>query len=123
MWKGLLPAPKGEAVLGSLRTRRRGDCIPDDIGDMPVDMQVKLLRVLQLGKVYRVGQHKPISCGDSLRVCRQLFRPEDEVDRGNFREDLFYCLNVFPIEILLCGERMVDVALRNTFSEGYVAKP
>jgi transcriptional regulator of acetoin/glycerol metabolism len=93
---------------GKLELADGGTVFLDEIGDMPVDMQVKLLRVLQLGEVYRVGQHKPISV--DLRVIAASHSDlKEEVDRGNFREDLFYRLNVLPIRIPPLRERMADI--------------
>jgi len=77
---------------------------------MPVDMQVKLLRVLQSGEVYRIGQHKPISV-DLRIIAASHFDLKQEVGRGNFREDLFYRLNVLPIYIPPLRERPEDILL------------
>ena len=75
-----------------------GTVFLDEIGDMPADMQVKLLRVLQTGEVYRIGEHKSISV-DVRIIAATNARIKQEIDQKNFREDLFYRLNVFPIKI------------------------
>ncbi len=85
-----------------------GTVFLDEIGDMSADMQVKLLRVLQTGEVYRVGEHKPISV-DVRIIAATNVQLKLEVDRGNFREDLFYRLNVFPIIIPPLRERSEDI--------------
>jgi transcriptional regulator with PAS, ATPase and Fis domain len=85
-----------------------GTVFLDEIGDMSVDMQVKLLRVLQTGEVYRVGEHKPISV-DVRIIAATNVQLKNEVDRGNFRQDLFYRLNVFPIIIPPLRERSEDI--------------
>ena len=85
-----------------------GTVLLDEIGDMSADMQVKLLRVLQTGEVYRVGEHKPISV-DVRIIAATNVQLKNEVDRGNFREDLFYRLNVFPIVIPPLRQRREDI--------------
>jgi len=108
--EGAFTGAKRGGRPGKLELADGGTVFLDEIGDMPADMQVKLLRVLQLGEVYRVGQHKPISV--DLRVIAASHSDlKEEVDRGNFREDLFYRLNVLPIYIPPLRERMADVPL------------
>ncbi len=85
-----------------------GTVLLDEIGDMSADMQVKLLRVIQTGEVCRVGEHKPISV-DVRIIAATNVQLEQEVDRGNFRQDLFYRLNVFPIVIPPLRERGEDI--------------
>ncbi|CAB1079701.1 Response regulator of zinc sigma-54-dependent two-component system [Olavius algarvensis Delta 1 endosymbiont] len=85
-----------------------GTIFLDEIGDMSADMQVKLLRVLQTGEVCRVGEHKPISV-DVRIIAATNVQLKNEVDRGNFREDLFYPLNVFPIVIPPLRQRSEDI--------------
>jgi transcriptional regulator of acetoin/glycerol metabolism len=85
-----------------------GTVFLDEIGDMSADMQVKLLRVLQTGEVYRVGEHKSISV-DVRIIAATNVQLKNEVDRGNFREDLFYRLNVFPIIIPPLRQRSEDI--------------
>jgi DNA-binding NtrC family response regulator len=77
---------------------------------MPLDMQVKLLRVLQTGEVCRIGQHKAITV--DLRIIAATHSDlKGEVERGNFREDLFYRLNVLPIRIPPLRARREDIIL------------
>jgi len=85
-----------------------GTVFLDEIGDMPADMQVKLLRVLQAGEVCRIGEHKSISV-DVRIIAATNTRIKQEIDQKNFREDLFYRLNVFPIQISPLRDRKEDI--------------
>jgi transcriptional regulator with PAS, ATPase and Fis domain len=85
-----------------------GTIFLDEIGDMPADMQVKLLRVLQTGEVCRIGEHKSISV-DVRIIAATNARIKNEIDQKNFREDLFYRLNVFPIKIPPLRGRKEDI--------------
>jgi transcriptional regulator of acetoin/glycerol metabolism len=92
-----------------------GTIFLDEIGEMPADMQVKLLRVLQTGEVCRIGEHKSISI-DVRIIAATNARIRKEIDQKNFREDLFYRLNVFPIKIPpLRGRREDIIHLANHF--------
>lgn len=82
----------------------------DEIGDMPLPMQVKLLRVLQERTFERVGSNKTYKA--NVRVIAATHRNlESHIDDGRFREDLFYRLNVFPIEMPALRERPEDIPL------------
>jgi len=82
----------------------------DEIGDMPLAMQVKLLRVLQERSFERVGGTQTLKC--SVRVIAATHRDlEAQMARGGFREDLYYRLNVFPIEMPALRERIEDLPL------------
>src|SRR5690554_693916 len=75
-----------------------GTLFLDEIGDMPMNMQVKLLRVLQERTFERVGSNKPQQA--DVRVIAATHKNlEEMIARGEFREDLFYRLHVFPIEM------------------------
>lgn len=95
---------------GKLEFANGGSLFLDEIGDMPVDMQIKLLRVLQTGEMCRIGQHKPISI-DIRVIAATHYNLKREVNNGNFREDLFYRLNVLPIHISPLRERFADILL------------
>lgn len=95
---------------GKLELGNGGTIFLDEIGDMPLEMQVKLLRTLQSGEICRIGQHMPISV-DLRFIAASHFDLKHEVEQGNFREDLFYRLNVLPINIPPLRERNVDVLL------------
>ena len=93
---------------GKLELASGGTVFLDEIGDMPLDMQVKLLRVLQTGEVNRVGRHRSITV--DLRIIAATHDDlKKEVEKGNFREDLFYRLNVLPIYIPPLRERPEDI--------------
>ena len=82
----------------------------DEIGDMPLPMQVKLLRVLQERTFERVGSNKPIQA--NARIISATHRNlEEAVEAGLFRQDLFFRLNVFPIELPSLRERQSDIPL------------
>src|SRR5690606_10588246 len=87
-----------------------GTLFLDEIGDMSLPMQVKLLRVLQERVFERVGNHTPLRC--DVRIIAATHRNlEAAIQRGEFREDLFYRLNVFPIEMPALRERIEDLPL------------
>jgi PAS domain S-box-containing protein len=82
----------------------------DEIGDLPIDLQVKLLRVIQEGQFERLGSFKTISV--SVRVIAATNRNlTAALQEGRFREDLFYRLNVFPITVPPLRERPEDIPL------------
>ncbi len=105
------------AFTGALTSRQGrfemaegGTLFLDEIGDMPMAMQVKLLRVLQERTFERVGSNKTIDC--DVRIIAATHRHlEDEINANRFREDLFYRLNVFPIEMPALRERTEDIPL------------
>jgi sigma-54 specific flagellar transcriptional regulator A len=105
------------AFTGALTSRQGrfemaegGTLFLDEIGDMPLAMQVKLLRVLQERTFERVGSNKTIHC--DVRVVAATHRSlENEIKENRFREDLFYRLNVFPIEIPALKDRAEDIPL------------
>ncbi len=87
-----------------------GTLFLDELTEMPLDLQIKLLRVLEAGVVTRVGATEPIEV--DVRVIAASNRdPMAVVADGNLREDLFYRLNVFPIALPPLRERGADVAL------------
>ena len=102
---GAITARQGRFELAS-----GGTLFLDEIGDMPMQMQVKLLRVLQEKVFERVGSNKPIQC--DVRVLAATHRNlADEIEKGNFREDLFYRLDVFPITIGPLRDRAEDIPM------------
>lgn len=96
------------ARKGRFEMAEKGSIFLDEIGDMPLPMQVKLLRVLQERNYERVGGNKTFAC--DVRVIAATHRDlEDQIADGKFREDLFYRLNVFPIEMPALRERPEDI--------------
>ncbi|KAF1724055.1 sigma-54 dependent transcriptional regulator [Pseudoxanthomonas japonensis] len=100
---GALSARKGRFEMAE-----GGTLLLDEIGDMSLPMQVKLLRVLQERSFERVGGNQTIRC--NVRVIAATHRNlETRIADGHFREDLFYRLNVFPIEMPALRERADDL--------------
>jgi sigma-54 specific flagellar transcriptional regulator A len=98
------------ARKGRFEIAEGGTLFLDEIGDMSMPMQVKLLRVLQERVFERVGNHAPIRC--NVRIIAATHRNlEESIARGTFREDLFYRLNVFPIEMPSLRSRIEDLPL------------
>lgn len=96
------------ARKGRFEMAEKGTIFLDEIGDMPLPMQVKLLRVLQERIYERVGGNRSFEC--DVRVIAATHRNlEDNIAEGKFREDLFYRLNVFPIEMPALRERPEDI--------------
>lgn len=82
----------------------------DEIGDMSLKTQAKILRILQEQKFERVGGHKTISV--NVRVLAATNKNlEEEIEKGNFRADLFWRLNVVPIQMPLLRDRLEDIPL------------
>jgi len=87
-----------------------GTLFLDEVTEMPIELQVKLLRALETGTVVRVGGNEPIAV--DVRVVAATNRdPEESVKAGQLREDLFYRLNVFPIALPPLRQRSGDIEL------------
>lgn len=98
------------ARQGRFELANGGTLFLDEIGDMPLAMQVKLLRVIQERVFERVGSNKSIKA--NVRIIAATHRNlESEIGEGRFREDLFYRLNVFPIEMPSLAQRVEDIPL------------
>jgi len=99
-----------ERKTGKFELADRGTILLDEIGEMPVSLQAKLLRVLQEKEVDRIGGRSPVKI--DIRVIATTNRDlRREIMEGRFREDLYYRLSVFPIEIPPLRERNNDVKL------------
>ncbi len=91
-----------------------GTLFLDEIGDMPFDLQTRLLRVLSDGQFYRVGGHQPMKA--NVRVIAATHQNlEQRVREGGFREDLFHRLNVIRLRLPALRERREDVASLTRF--------
>ena len=85
-----------------------GTLFLDEIGDLPLSLQVKLLRAIQDGEIHRVGDESP-SRVDVRVIAATHVNLEDAMEQGTFREDLYYRLNVFPIDLPPLRERRDDI--------------
>jgi len=95
---------------GRFEIAEGGTLFLDEIGDMSMTMQVKLLRVLQERVFERIGGNAPIRC--NVRIIAATHRNlEEAIIKGAFREDLFYRLNVFPIEMPPLRSRLEDLGV------------
>jgi two-component system, NtrC family, response regulator len=95
---------------GLFEEANNGTIFLDEIGEMALDLQAKLLRVIETGEFIRVGESK----STKVNVCIIAATNRDlqkEIEKGNFREDLFYRISVFQIQLPPLRERVVDIEL------------
>ncbi len=100
----------GEDKVGKLKKADRGTLFLDEVGDMSLKTQAKVLRALEEQRFEPVGAHESVQV-DVRVVAATNKNLEDEIVRGNFREDLFYRLNVIPFYVPPLRERMEDIPL------------
>lgn len=116
--EGAFTGAKRGGHVGKFELANKGTIFLDEIGDMPLDTQVSLLRVLQEKQVVRIGGYKSIPI--NVRVIAATNKDlKEEVRKGNFREDLYYRLNVINITIPPLRDRGADILL---LSEYYIRK-
>lgn len=108
--KGAFTGANPNGKIGKFELANGGVILLDEIGDMPLYMQVKLLRVLQERTVTRIGSNQPIDLDIRVLAATNLDL-EQRIKENKFREDLFYRLNVIPIEVPPLRERDGDIEL------------
>lgn len=106
--KGAFTGADSHGKPGLFELANGGTIFLDEIGDMPVDLQVKLLRVLQEFEIMRVGGRKSIKI-DVRVISATHMNLEEMVDKNDFRRDLYYRLNIVPIRIPPLRERKADI--------------
>jgi transcriptional regulator with PAS, ATPase and Fis domain len=94
--------------IGKFEQANSGTIFLDEIGDMPADMQVKILRVIQDKEIERIGGNTTIKC-DVRIIAATHCNLEALMEKGHFREDLYYRLNVIPIYVPALRERKEDI--------------
>jgi transcriptional regulator with GAF, ATPase, and Fis domain len=100
--------------IGRFELADKGSIFLDEIGELPLELQSKLLRVLQEGEFERLGN--PRTTKVDVRIIAATNRDlEKEIEKGTFRSDLYYRLNVFPINVPPLRERKEDVTLLASF--------
>ena len=95
---------------GRFEASNNGTLFLDEIGDIPLSLQAKLLSALESKKIQKVGGGKEISLNLRM-VCATHQNLEKKVNEGSFRADLFYRINVFPINVPTLAERVEDIPL------------
>lgn len=95
---------------GRFEAAHGGDIFLDEIGDLPMSVQVKLLRVLETKTFERVGDNRQLCVDVRIITATNKFLPE-LISRGRFREDLFYRINVIPVHLPSLRERKEDIPL------------
>jgi len=100
--------------IGRFEAANGGTIFLDEFGDIPASTQVKLLRVLQEREIERIGSTKPIKV-DVRILCATNRNLEDLISKDEFREDLYYRINVFPIYIPALRERINDIPVLTDF--------
>ena len=110
--------------IGRFEAAHGGTLFLDEIGDIPPAIQIKLLRVLEDKKIERVGDNRPVNV--DVRIVTATHKNLEElIEKGLFREDLFFRINVFPLKCPSLAERHEDIPLiaqsfirRNAISSG-----
>lgn len=96
--------------IGKIEYANGGTLFLDEMGDLPITLQAKLLRFLQERVVERIGSHKPVPVNVRI-VCATHQNLREKIEKGEFREDLFYRISEIPIEIPPLRDREGDIIL------------
>lgn len=107
--KGAFTGASREGKIGLYEAADGGTLFLDEIGEMPLNLQVKLLRVLETGEINRVGSVKPVPV-DVRVIAATNKNLEDKIKKHEFREDLYYRLNVIQIKVPPLRKRIEDIA-------------
>lgn len=108
--EGAFTGAKRGGHFGKFELADGGTLFLDEIGEMPLDMQIRLLRVLEEGTLFRIGGNKEIEV--DVRIIAATNKDlKKEVEKGTFRKDLYYRLNVLPLKLLPLRERHDDIPL------------
>jgi DNA-binding NtrC family response regulator len=113
---------------GKFELASRGTLLLDEIGDMPLLLQVRLLRVLEEGHIYRIGSENPIPV-DVRIIASSLQDIKNAVEKGLFREDLYYRLNILRIQLPPLRQRIEDISylavyfMERAFAELNIPEP
>ncbi len=118
---GAFTGARKQGKVGKFELARGGTIFLDEIGDMPLEMQAKILRVLESKEFERVGSNKKMSF-DARVIAATNENIEEAIKKGKFREDLYYRLNVITIEIPPLRERMEDIELLSEEILSYLLK-
>lgn len=119
--EGAFTGAKKTGQIGKFEMANKGTIFLDEIGEMPLELQTRLLRVIEEGIVSRVGSIDQVSV-DVRIIAASNKDLREEVEKGNFREDLFYRLNVLPMTILPLRERVEDIPLLVDYFMNKVSK-
>jgi len=104
--------------IGRFELANKGTIFLDEIGELPMELQAKLLKVIEEGEFERIGSPHPIKV--DVRIIAATNRDlQEEIKKGRFRQDLYFRLNIFPINIPPLKERRGDIPL---FVEAFVTK-
>ncbi len=119
--EGAFTGAKSSGQPGKFEIADGGTIFLDEIGEMPLDMQTSLLRVIEEGTVSRVGSVKEFFV--DVRVIAATNKDlNEEVRKGNFRKDLYYRLNVLPVRLLPLRERKDDIPLLSQYFMERISK-
>ena len=106
--EGAFTGAKKGGNIGKFEIAMGGTIFLDEIGEMPTDMQIRLLRVIEEGVINRIGSSRPINI--DVRIMAATNKDlKHEVENGNFRKDLYYRLNVLPLQLPPLRERKEDI--------------